>query len=102
VANYYDVVNPPSTWLEKINERYDTAKVALNDDRSLRITHGAIVEGLPIDRFRYLLDEWQWNCTDIIRDAIEAKLDNAPKADAEGRQKSIDTSLTSPVPNNAR
>jgi Putative bacterial sensory transduction regulator len=66
-----DVVKPPSAWLQKVNEEYDFMKVALNDDKTLRISYSAIVEGMPLTSFRRVLDQWLAGKAEIARKAID-------------------------------
>ena len=74
VTSFTDVKSPPEAWLQKLNADYDLLKVALNEDKTLRISHGAIVEGLPVSSFRKILDEWVAAVTTVAKDAMTEKL----------------------------
>jgi hypothetical protein len=74
VTSFTDVKNPPDSWLQKLNDEYDLFKVCLNEDKTVRISQGAVVEGLPISSFRTILDQWVAAIGTVARDAVKEKL----------------------------
>lgn len=74
VTSLTDVINPPAEWLQSVNDDFDLIKVVVNDDKTLRIAHSAVIEGLPVTSFRYLLDQWFAGVSEVGQKAIKDKL----------------------------
>lgn len=74
VTTFTDVKSPPEAWLQKMNADYDLVKVSLNEDKTVRVSQGAIIEGLPVSSFRTLLDQWVAGASAVARDAVQEKL----------------------------
>lgn len=76
-SSYSDVKNPPARWITKMNDSFDTIKIALNDDRNLYFSATHMIEGVPRSTLRQILDTWGKNASELAQEAVSAKLDKA-------------------------
>lgn len=74
VSAYNDVIEPPASWLQKMNDDFDLLKVGVNNRRELYLFSAFVVEGLPRAEFKRILDFWDADTRGIADEAKDAKL----------------------------
>lgn len=71
VASYSDVVNPPATWVQKMNDEFDLLRVGINDKDQLYMFGAYVLEGLPQGELRRIFDYWAADTQAIGQEAID-------------------------------
>lgn len=72
VASYSDVINPPVTWVQQMNDEFDLLRVGVNEKGQLYMFSAAVVEGLPRSELKRILDYWVADTAAIGTEAIES------------------------------
>lgn len=71
VASYSDVIDPPATWVQQMNDEFDLLRVGINDKRQLYMFGAYVVEGLPQSELRRIFDYWAADTQAIGQEAID-------------------------------
>lgn len=74
VSGYTDVVNPPVSWMQKMNDEFDMLKVGLKSDKSIYLFAAHVVNGMPRAELRRILDYWAADTAAISDEARKAGL----------------------------
>lgn len=73
-TSYNDIIDPPAAWMAKTNEKYDLIKVKKNDKSQLQMSNAYVVEGMPRETFKRIIDYWDADTAGVGDDAKSAGL----------------------------
>ncbi|WP_447765364.1 hypothetical protein [Sphingopyxis panaciterrae] len=71
VASYSDVVNPPASWVQKMNDEFDLLRVGINDKGQLYMFGAYVVDGLPQRELQRIFDFWSADTSSIGQEATD-------------------------------
>jgi hypothetical protein len=71
VASYSDIVNPPAAWVQKMNDEFDLLRVGTNEKQQLYMFGAYVIEGLPQNELKRILDFWSSDTAAIGDEAID-------------------------------
>ena len=71
VASYSDVINPPASWVQQMNDEFDLLRVGVNDSKQLYMFGAYVIEGLPQAELKRILDFWASDTAAIGDEAID-------------------------------
>lgn len=74
VSGYTDIVNPPASWMQKMNDEFDMLKIGLKSNKSIYLFAAHVVNGIPRSELRRILDYWGADTAAISDEAQKAKL----------------------------
>jgi hypothetical protein len=78
-AEFTDIIDPPSDWLESMNVTFDVLKVSRNDKKELYISEAHFIEGLPRDTLRVIFDNWDADGDAVAEEAQVLLKDDTAK-----------------------
>lgn len=71
VASYSDVLTPPATWVQQMNDEFDLLRVGINEKGQLYMFGAYVIEGLPQVELKRIFDFWASDTAAIGDEAIE-------------------------------
>ncbi|NIJ39606.1 hypothetical protein FHR22_004358 [Sphingopyxis panaciterrae] len=71
VASYSDVVNPPASWVQKMNDEFDLLRIGINDKGQLYMFGAYVIEGLPQRELGRIFDYWAADTSSIGQEAVD-------------------------------
>jgi hypothetical protein len=71
VASYSDVIDPPASWVQQMNDEFDLLRVGVNDKNQLYMFGAYIVEGLPRTELKRIFDYWASDTSAVGQEAID-------------------------------
>ncbi len=71
VASYSDVVNPPASWVQKMNDEFDLLRIGINDKGQLYMFGAYVIEGLPQRELQRIFDYWAADTSSIGQEAVD-------------------------------
>ncbi|WP_447758528.1 hypothetical protein [Sphingopyxis fribergensis] len=71
VASYSDVVSPPLSWIQQMNDEFDLLRVGVDDKKELYMFGAHVVEGLPRAELKRIFDFWAADTASIGHEAVE-------------------------------
>lgn len=71
VASYSDVVDPPASWVQKMNDEFDLLRVGINEKGQLYMFGAYVIEGLPQRELERIFDYWAADTSSIGQEAID-------------------------------
>ena len=73
-SSYSDVPNPPTDWLNRMNDAFDIIKVDTDSDNDLFFSAAHVIDGIPRSTLRLILDMWIADANALAQEAVSAKL----------------------------
>jgi hypothetical protein len=72
IGSYTDVINPPQSWIQQMNDEYDLLRVGTEKKTGrLYMFGGYVIEGLPQSELRRIFDYWGADTAGVGQEAID-------------------------------